>query len=68
MLWKCIKDFSPYLAELYIDTPTGNIKGAALGSQGTRESAVPVGGAAHRKEQDAERGPALDGKTFLESC
>lgn len=66
MLWRHVKDFSPYLAGLYIDTPTGKMVGAELGLQGTRDSPFSVQPFL-QAQQDAEGGPPLDGRGFLES-
>lgn len=66
MLWKHVKDFSPYLAGLDIDTPTGNMVGAALRPQGMKESPFSVQPLL-QTHQDAEGGPHLDRRGFLES-
>jgi len=67
MLWKHIKEFSLYLVGLYIDTPTGNVVGAALGPpRCTRESPFSVQPLLWA-QQDAEGGLPLDGRGFLES-
>lgn len=58
--------FSPYLAGLYMDTPTGKMLGAALRPQGTMESPFSVQPLL-QAQQNAEGGPPLDVRGFLES-